>query len=164
MNSVRQFILLLSVLLGTQAAVAQQLQYSNPPGLPTSKNYTQIVVAQGSRIAYISGQVSANAKGEIINKGDFRGQTKQVLENLKIALEAVGATFADVIKTTTYVVNTDAEKIGIVRDIRSQYFTSAGRSASAVDSPNPPASTYVGVQGLYDKDVLIEIEAIVALK
>ncbi|MVM31979.1 RidA family protein [Spirosoma sp. HMF4905] len=154
MNHIRQFLLLLSLLLSAPALFGQQLQYINPPGLPTSKNYTQIVVIQASRVAYISGQVSSNAKGEIINKGDFRGQTKQVLENLKIALASMGATFADVIKTTTYVVNTDAEKIGIVREIRGQYFT----------APNPPASTYVGVQGLYDKDVLIEIEATVALK
>ena len=152
-------LLLFSLLLSAHALVAQQLQYINPPGLTVSKNYTQIVVTQGSLIAYISGQVSPNAKGEIINKLDFREQTKQVLENLKTALTAVGATFADVIKTTTYVVSTDPEKIGIVRDIRSQYFASPGGG-----SPNPPASTYVGVQGLYDKDILIEIEAIVALK
>jgi len=38
------------------------------------------------------------------------------------------------------------------------------QSAGAANSTNPPASTYVGVQGLYDNDVLIEIEAIVALK
>lgn len=153
MNSIRQLILSFGLLLSTHGLVAQQLQYINPPGLPVSKNYTQVVVTQGSRIAYISGQVSANAAGEILNKGDFRAQTKQVLENLKTALTAVGATFANVIKTTTYVVNTDAEKIGIVRDIRSQYVTQS----------NPPASTYVGVQGLYDKDVLIEIEAVVVL-
>ncbi|QMW03584.1 RidA family protein [Spirosoma foliorum] len=154
MNTLRPFILFASLLVGANAVVAQQLQYNNPQGLPTSKNYTQVVVAQSSRVAYISGQVSANAKGEIVYKGDFRGQTKQVLENLKIALASIGATFADVIKTTTYVVNTDPEKIGIVREVRSQYFTGA----------NPPGSTYVGVQGLYDKDVLIEIEATVALK
>ena len=105
-------------------------------------------------MAYISGQVSANIKGEIVHKGDFRAQTTQVYENLKTALAAVGATFSDVVKLTTFVVNTDAEKIGIVREIRSQFYT----------TPKPPASTYVGVQGLYDKDVMIEIEAVAILK
>ena len=80
MNPIRQLILLSSLLVSSPALVAQQLQYINPPDLPTSKNYTQIVVTQVSRVAYISGQVSANARGEIINKGDFRAQTKQVLE------------------------------------------------------------------------------------
>ena len=154
MNRLRHPFFLFGLLLGTHTLMAQQLQHINPPGLPVSKSYSQIVVTQGGRTAYISGQVSANVKGEVINKGDFRAQTKQVFENLKTALAGIGATFDDILKTTTYVVNTDAEKIGIVREIRSQYYT----------GPNPPASTYVGVQGLYDKDVLIEIEAIVTLK
>jgi len=152
--STRLYHLLVGLLFISPNLLAQQLEYINPPTLPISKNFTQVVVTQGNRIAYISGQVSANSKGEITNKGDFRGQTKQVMENLKIALAAVGATFADVIKTTTYVVNTDAEKIGIVREVRGQYFT----------GPNPPGSTYVGVQGLYDPNVLVEIEAIALVK
>lgn len=144
----------LLLLVSVSQLQAQQIQHINPSGLANSKNYTQVVLVQTGRTAYISGQVSANAKGEIVHKGDFRRQTQQVFENLKTALAAIDATFSDVVKITTYVVNTDAEKIGIVRDVRSQFYTGS----------TPSASTYVGVQGLYDKDVLIEIEAIVALK
>ncbi len=154
MIPIRPLLLLFFLLFGAYQLSAQQLRYINPPNLPVSKNFTQIVLTQGARIAYISGQVSANSKGEIMHKGDFRAQTRQVMENLKTALEAVSATFSDVIKTTTYVVNTDAEKIGIVREVRSQYFTGS----------NPPGSTYVGVQGLYDADVLVEIEAVAVVK
>ncbi len=154
MNHVRQLLFSIALLFSAHSLFAQQLWYVNPTGLPFSKNYTQIVVTMSRQTAYISGQVSANAKGEIVHKGDFRGQTKQVYENLRIALLAVGATFSDVIKTTTYVVNTDAIKIGIVREVRNQYYTGT----------NPPASTYVGVQGLYDPDVLIEVEAVVLVK
>ncbi|GAB4029819.1 RidA family protein [Spirosoma gilvum] len=154
MNRFYRQLLMPFLLLGTHTLFAQSLQYINPPGLSVSKGYTQVVVTQGSRTAYISGQISANANGDILNKGDFRGQAKQVFENLKTALTAAGATFNDIIKLTYYVVNTDSEKISIVREIRGQYVT----------GPNPPASTYMGVQGLYDKDVLIEIEAVVALK
>ncbi len=151
----QNLLLLACNLLATASlSAAQSIQHINPPGLPVSKNYSQVVVAQGSRTIYVSGQVSANEKGEIINKDDFTAQVKQVHENLKIALAAAGATVNDVVKVTAYVVNTDASKIGIVRDVRKLYFT----------SPNPPASTYVGVQGLYDKDVMVEIEAIAVLK
>jgi enamine deaminase RidA (YjgF/YER057c/UK114 family) len=147
-------ILLSCLLLVTLTGFAQQVQHINPPNLAVSKGYTQVVVSQGGRTAYISGQVSANSKGEVMYKGDFREQTRQVFENLKTALAAVGATFANVVKMTTYVVETDAKKIGIVREVRNQYFT----------SPAPPASTYIGVQGLYDKDVMLEIEAIAVIK
>jgi len=131
-----------------------EVRYVNPEGLPISKSYTQLVTTNGGQIIYISGQVAADKSGEIMHKGDFVAQTKQVYENLKIALNSVGATFNDVIKTTTYVVNTDAEKIKIVREIRGQYHT----------GPNPPASTYVGVQGLADESIMVEIEAIVVIK
>lgn len=147
-------ILLAYFLLVSFTGSAQQIQHINPPNLAISKGYTQVVVAQGGRTVFISGQVSANSKGEVMYKGDFRGQARQVFENLKTALAAVGATFSNVVKMTTYVVETDAEKIGIVREVRNQYFTGA----------NPPASTYVGVQGLYDKDVMLEIEAIAVIK
>lgn len=149
-----QLLLICASLAITSNSLAQPIQHINPAGLPTSKSYTQVVAAQGSRTVYISGQVSSNAAGEIVNKGDFRGQVRQVYENLKTALAAVGGTFSDVVKTTTYVVNTDVNKVAAVREIRSQYYS----------TPNPPASTYVGVQGLYDKDILIEIEATAVLK
>ncbi|GAB3993832.1 hypothetical protein GCM10028807_30080 [Spirosoma daeguense] len=70
---------------------------------------------------------------------------------MKTVPAVIGTTFSDVIKLTAYIVNTDVERIA--RETRKQYVTF-----------NPPARTYVGVQGLYDKDVLIEIEAIVAIK
>ncbi len=146
--------LLFSFLLTMSQLMAQQSQHLNPAGLPKSPNYSQVVTAQGGRTVYISGQVSVNAQGEIVGKGDFRAQTKQVHENLKTALAAVGATFDDVVKLTAFVVRSDTEKLGIVREVRSQYYTGTQR----------PASTYLGVQALYDKDILIEIEAIAVTK
>lgn len=154
MIHLRQLLFVCVSLTTASISAGQSIRYINPPNLPVSKNYSQVVVAQGSRTVFVSGQVSANSQGEIINKGDFRAQVTQVHENLKTALAAAGATFNDVVKVTTYVVHTDSSKISIVRDVRRQYYT----------NPNPPASTYVGVEGLYDKDVLVEIEAIAVLK
>lgn len=133
---------------------AQQIQHLNPPGLAVSTDYTQVVTAQGGRTVYISGQISANAKGELVHQGDLRAQVRQACENLKIALAAAGATFDDVVKTTTFVVNSDDEKVEIVRQVWNQYNT----------TPYPLANTYVGVQALYEKEVLIEIEAIAVVK
>lgn len=145
-------ILLFSLL--SCPVLAQQIQRINPPGLFVSKDYTNVVTAQGGRTVYMSGQISANAKGELLHEGDLRAQAKQACENLKLALAAAGATFDDVVKTTTFVVNSDAEKVEIVRQVWSQYST----------APYPLANTYVGVQALYDKEVLIEIEAIAVVK
>lgn len=86
----------------------------------------------------------------MVGKGDLRAQATQVLENVKNALAAAGATFADVVKQNTYIVNLKPEDLPIVREVRSQFFP----------AENPPASTLVGVTALAGPDFLIEVEVI----
>jgi enamine deaminase RidA (YjgF/YER057c/UK114 family) len=69
------------------------------------------------------------------------------MENMKTALAAAGATFADVVKITNYV--TDAKEYPKVAPIREEY----------LKEPYP-ASTLIEVQSLIYPDLLIEIEAI----
>ncbi len=121
---------------------------SKPPG------YTQVVAVRGGKTIYVSGQVPVNAQGEIIGKGDFATQTRQVFENLQKALESAGATFNDVVKTNIYIKNFTPEYLSVFREIRGEY----------VSGNNPPASTLAGVQSLYHPDVLIEIEAVAVIR
>ena len=51
---------------------------------------------------------------------DMRAQIEQVGENIKAALEAAGATLADIVKTTTYV--TDMDEYFKHQDMRMRYF------------------------------------------
>src|SRR5258707_3800682 len=85
--------------------LAQNIQHTNPPGLNNSPAYTQAVAAKPGTIIWISGQVAQNAKGEVVGKGDLKAQLNQPWENVRIALAGSGATFQDVVKVTTYVVN-----------------------------------------------------------
>jgi enamine deaminase RidA (YjgF/YER057c/UK114 family) len=39
----------------------------------------------------VSGQIAPDKSGNIVGKGDMRSQAKQCYENLKLALESVGA-------------------------------------------------------------------------
>ncbi|HEX6738849.1 MAG TPA: RidA family protein [Vicinamibacteria bacterium] len=144
----------ITLLAATGGAVAQEKQFIQPEGLSKPATYTHVVVVQGGRTLFIAGQVAANAKGEVVGKGDLRAQTTQVMENLKIALAAAGATFADVVKSNTYVVNLKPEDLPVVREVRGKYFGAA----------NPPASTLVGVTALASPDYLIEVEAIAVVK
>ena len=141
----KTFLILLFTVL-TISLLAQDKQYLNPfsnkpPG------YTHVVV-------YISGQVPVNAAGEIVGKGDLKQQVTQVYENLQTALKAAEATFADVVKMNTYVVNYKPADVVVIREVRSQYLV----------NKNPPASTLAGVQALYHPDIMIEIEAIAVIK
>ena len=131
-----------------------KLQFLNPAGLSKPKGFTQVVIAQPGKVIYISGQVPMNANGEIVGSGDFRAQVTQVMENLKTALVAAGATMKDVIKANYYVVNLKPEQVAVIREVRGQYFS----------AEHPPAGTLVGVTGLVQEGYMLEIEAEAAVK
>lgn len=132
-------------------AQSSRLRHLNPAGLSTPTGYTHVVAPQRGRLVFIAGQVAADAQGGVVGKGDFRAQTKQVYENLRIAVTAAGATMADVVKINVYV--TDVSQISTMREVRQQYF-----------GTNPPASTLVQVVALARPEYMIEIEAIVAVE
>lgn len=124
-------------------------EYINPPELMPTRGWTHVVTARGETIVTISGQISTDADGQIVGRGDLRAQTERVFENLRIALAAAGATFDDVVKTTVFVVDFRHEDLPIIREIRSRY----------LPANTPAASTLVGVTALALDGLLIEIEA-----
>ncbi len=127
-------------------------EYIQPDGIFSNPSYTHVVTTARARTVYVSGQVSMDATGAMVAEGDLAGQTEQVFANLAIALAAAGATFADVVKLTTYVVDYTPAARPLIAAVRSRYFPTS-----------PPASTLVGVSALALPGWLIEIEAIAAL-
>jgi enamine deaminase RidA (YjgF/YER057c/UK114 family) len=124
-------------------------QFLNPPSLGKTHGWTQVVTSTGGKTIHISGQAAVDAAGQVVGKGDLKRQTEQTFENLRLALAAAGATWADVVATRLYVVNLKPEHVPIIREVRSRY----------VSPEHPPASSLVGVQALVGPDWLIEIEA-----
>jgi reactive intermediate/imine deaminase len=126
-------------------------RFINPPAMATPSGYTHVVEATQGRTVYISGQVPLNRAGEIVGVGDMAGQAEQVFENLRAALAAVGATFAQVVKLTIFAV--DITQIPAIRAVRDRY----------INTEQPPASTAVEVRRLVREEFLIEIEAIAVI-
>ena len=127
-----------------------KIEHLRPEGLQNNPAYSHTVVASGARTIYISGQVAQDENGALVGAGDLGAQTTQVMHNLGKALAAASATFADVVKITTYVVGYTPEMRPVIAAARSPHFPSG----------KPPASTLVGVQALAAPGWLIEIEAI----
>lgn len=130
-----------------------QKQFLSPPTLNPTNGFSHAVVAPAGKTIYVSGQVSVNEKAEVVGKGDLRAQTEHTFENLKKALAAAGATFADVVKVTYFVVDLKPESVVHVRETRKKYLS----------AEHPPASTLVGVAALVVPDWLIEIEVVAVI-
>ena len=75
------------------------------------------------------------------------------MKNVGIALAAGGASYENIVKLTTYVVNYKPEHRAIVGKARGAHFTKGP----------PPASTLVGVSALAMPEWLVEIEAIAVI-
>ena len=119
-----------------------------PDGLSKPAAYTQVV--KSGNIVHIAGQTSQTADGEIVGVGSIDEQAEQVFSNLEVALASVGATWANVVKVTTFL--TRREDIEGYRAARQRHI------------PNdPPASTLLFISGLAHPDYLIEVEATAVL-
>jgi enamine deaminase RidA (YjgF/YER057c/UK114 family) len=110
-------------------------------------NYTPVVVVQSEDHAhvYVAGRVSRDINGDVVCIGDMRGQIRKSCENVKIALEAVGARLEDVTRTTTY--TTDIKAYFAASDERFKFFRQP-----------LPTSTLVAVSALAKPELLVEIE------
>jgi enamine deaminase RidA (YjgF/YER057c/UK114 family) len=123
-------------------------RFINPTTMHRPVGYAHVVEVVAGRPVYISGQVALDATGSLVGPGDIRAQARQVFDNLRAALQAVGATFEQVVKLNYYVV--DATQMPIIREVRDEY----------LDPERLPASTAVEVRRLVRDDLLIEIEAV----
>jgi reactive intermediate/imine deaminase len=94
---------------------------------------------------YVSGQVPANAEGEIV-VGGIEAQTRQVMENLNKVLALAGATLDDVCKSTVWL--QDARDFGAFNRIYMSYF-----------GENKPARSTTEARLMVDAKVEIDVVA-----
>jgi len=143
----------LTLLLLLTLALAPAQTFLKPDGIAAGKGYTHVVITSPGKLAFISGQVANNAQGQMVGSGDLKAQTEQVFENLRLALKAAGTSFEHVVKITYFIRDYRPEMLATIREVRNRY----------VDTAAPPASSLVGVAGLFQPGYLIEVEAIAAV-
>ena len=112
--------------------------------------YNQAIAVTGE-LLFIAGQIPLDPQtGEIVGGGDITSQTQQVMANLGAILEAAGATWENVVKTTVFL--SDLQNFTDMNQVYAQYFL----------PETAPARACVEVSRL-PKDVLVEIECIATL-
>jgi 2-iminobutanoate/2-iminopropanoate deaminase len=109
--------------------------------------YSQAIKSNG--FLFVSGQVALEPRSGEFAGVDIRQQTERVFENLKAILEASGASFHHVVKTTVFL--KDMNDFAAMNEVYARYFTAAPPARSTVQAARLP------------KDALVEIEVIAAL-
>ncbi len=116
---------------------------------PVQDVFTQVVTVakNGTKTIYVSGQTGV---GETLAE-----QSRSLYASMKERLEKAGATPADVVKLVTYVVDWSPEK-------GAGAF--AGFTEVFGEVENKPAHTLIGVQALFQPQVVIEVEAVAVIE
>ncbi len=122
----------------------------NPPELhdQTAFGSSQAVLDEQLGLVFVAGQVDWDLQFQTTTN-TVEGQTRQALENLKIALEAAGSSVEKLLQVRVYVRGEVGEHISAVAPILRDFF---GESR--------PALTGIGVASLASPETLVEIEAI----
>ena len=125
----------------------KKIIFTNSAPLPIGP-YNQAVLSGNT--LYTSGQIALDPNTMELVLGDIETETRQVMENVKAVLHAAEMTFANVVKTTIFIM--DMNDFAKINGVYGSYF----------DEKTAPARETVQVSGL-PKGVNIEISMIAVL-
>lgn len=126
-------------------------QLLRPEGLVNSPAFTHVaIVPPNATTVYVGGQNAVDAEGKLVGGDDAGAQTKKVMENIRVALAAAGATVHDLVSVTVIYVD------GV--DLNAVYPVAAAGLEGAA-----PLVQGMRVSGLGVPGALLEVSAIAAV-
>lgn len=128
------------------------VQLSSPDGLFQPVPYHHVAVATGSRFVSVAGQIDRDGDGAATGGDDLAAQTAAAIRNAARALAGVGAGFDDAVRLRFYAARFEPEHYdAFMAGVESV------RDEVGLPDPMPPASL-IGVDLLFQPDVLVELE------
>ena len=133
-----------------------EITFHNPAtlGKPLGQ-YSQITRVKAAEFLFIAGQVAAEKSGACVAKDNFDAQCQQVFANIDAALKSQGATFANVVEFTTYLVH--SQDIPKFMTYRTREFPKLFAGGAY------PPNTLLMIDRLVKEEFLIEVSAVAAL-
>ncbi|RPF20873.1 Rid family hydrolase [Myceligenerans xiligouense] len=126
---------------------------SSPEGMFQPVPYHHVSVATGTRHVHVAGQIARDGDGNRVATGDLAGQLAQALRNTARGLAGAGATFSDVVRLRFFVTDWSPEKY-------DDFVAGIEQVADELELPQPlPPLSAIGVDYLFEPDVLVEVEA-----
>lgn len=128
--------------------MSSKITRTNPPTVYTPYNnvYTQVITTRAKVHVHVAGTVSLDVDRNLVGEGNMALQAATTFENLRLSLEAVGATPADVVRINIFTLDVDL------------FLQEGIASMAAFFGASPPTSTLAGVVRLADPRYLVEIE------
>lgn len=118
--------------------------------------YHHVAVATGSTHVHVAGQVGQLGNAPVA-AGDLAAQVAQALRNTATGLAGAGASFSDVVRLTFYVARWTPDQI-------EPFMAGVEAVADEIGLPTPlPPASLIGVEVLFEPDVLVEVEATAVL-
>ena len=133
------------------------VQTLSPENMFQPVPYHHVAIGTGTRHVHVAGQVSRDGHANRIATGDLTGQVAQVLRNTALGLAGAGATFADVVRLRFFVIQTGPQQL-------DDFMAGIELVADELRLPQPlPPVSVIGVDFLFEPDVLVELEAYAVL-
>jgi enamine deaminase RidA (YjgF/YER057c/UK114 family) len=123
----------------------------NPSDLHPAPGFSHVAVASGTRVVHFAGQVALAPDFGLVGGDDLHEQTRAAMQNLKVAMDAAGVGWDDIVRRTIYTLHP------------TEYETITRAIDSVTGGADHPAQTIVGVTGLAVPGLLIEIECTAVL-
>src|SRR6266852_7512211 len=102
-----------------------------PPSVPTPRGPYSPAVRAGDFI-YVSGQGPIDPVTDKLSAGDIKHETRLVLSNIQKILEGCGATMADVVKCSVFLV--DGKDFAAMNEVYAQFFGNAKPARTTVEA------------------------------
>ena len=133
------------------------VQTLSPEGMFQPVPYDHVSIATGSRHVHVAGQIARDGEGRRLSPGDLAQQVAAVLRNAHRGLAAAGAGYGDVVRLRFFVTGSTPEMFG-------DFMAGIELVADELDLPTPlPPVSVIGVDFLFEPDVLVELEAYAVL-
>ena len=131
-----------------------KIQNPDTLGKPLGQ-YSQITRVKASEFLFIAGQLATDQSGKLVGGDDFEAQCRQVFANIETALKSQGASFANIVEFTTYLVH--SQDIPKFMAFRSREFPRMFPNGAY------PPNTLLMVDRLVQEPFLVEVQTVAAL-